>query len=351
VLEHSDVARHLLSLGLLDPAAVVEEDLAIVDASRRNRVFVAARRGGPALVVKQCADGRGDTLAHEAAVLRALGGHPGVAGHVPAVVHHDPRAGTLVLRTPGGARDWSAQHARGRFGPALARALGRVLAALHGLPEDAVERLPPVVDQVWALSLEEPPHELVRGLSSGAQELLALLQGSADLCRRLRDLGEDLAPDGMAHGDLRWDNCLAVAASGSARRTRVLVIDWELAGAGPAALDLGTVLGEYLRVWVESIPIADAREPARLMRHAARPLAWMQPAMAAFWSAYRIGRGGAPRLRRVVELAAVRLLQAAVERAQSLSTPSPHVIGLVQVADNMLRDPHAGARHLLALRE
>ena len=41
-----------------------------------------------------------------------------------------------------------------------------------------------------------------------------------------------------------------------------MLIDWELAGAGPAAFDVGTVLAEYLRAWIASIPIADPRIPA-----------------------------------------------------------------------------------------
>ncbi|MGH2968939.1 MAG: hypothetical protein ACRDK0_07730, partial [Solirubrobacteraceae bacterium] len=53
MLEQSDIAHYLLSLGLVKPRAVVGEDLAVVDASRRNRVFLAATRGGPTYVVKQ----------------------------------------------------------------------------------------------------------------------------------------------------------------------------------------------------------------------------------------------------------------------------------------------------------
>jgi hypothetical protein len=78
----------------------------------------------------------------------------------------------------------------------------------------------------------------------------------------------------------------------------------------------------------------------------------MQPAIEAFWSAYAAAAPpGRPALRAVVELAAVRLLQTAVERAQGLSAPTAHVITLLQLADNLLRRPEEAALTLLGLRE
>jgi thiamine kinase-like enzyme len=128
------------------------------------------------------------------------------------------------------------------------------------------------------------------------------------------------------------------------------LIDWELAGSGESALDVGTVLGEYLAAWVASIPIVEMAEPARLLSQARYPLRSMQPAIAAFWSAYCELTSSPPALRRVVELAAVRLLQTAVERAQVSSAPSAHLVTLLQLADNMLHQPEATAVTLLGLR-
>jgi aminoglycoside phosphotransferase len=351
VLEQSEVSHYLLSLDLVKARAVVEEGLAVVDASRRNCVFVAATRAGPAYVVKQAGPRNAPTLAHEAAVLRVLARAPELKSYVPMVVHHDAGAGRLILRTAGGARDWSVHHSAGRFPRTPARVLGGALAALHRLPPHRVEQLPPGFDRMWALSLAEPPHELLLDLSLGAQDVVARLQASRAMCDRLDELRNACSDDGVVHGDLRWDNCLAVAAPGSRRRTRLLLVDWELAGPGAAGFDLGTVLAEYLCVWVESIPIVEPGDPGRLVSRAGHPLRRMQPAMQAFWAAYRLARGGGPSLRRVIELAAVHLLQTAVERAQDLAEASAHVVTLVQLADNMLRHPEETALNLLALRE
>jgi Ser/Thr protein kinase RdoA (MazF antagonist) len=351
MLEQSEIAHYLLSLGLVKPSAVVEEDLTIIDASRRNCVFIATTRDGPTYVVKQASPRTSATLEHEAAVLRVVGVTRELAAQVPEVVHHEPEAARLVLRSAGGAVDWSELHRSGRFSQAPARRLGRALAALHAIPADTVEDVPPGIDRSWGLSLPEPSHEFVLDLSAGAQDLVARLQASASMCDRLEKLAHTAPGHELIHGDLRWDNCLAVPAPGSQRRTRLLLVDWEFAGCGAAAYDIGTVLAEYLRVWVGSIPIVEPSDPGRLASQARHPLSRMQPAMAAFWSGYRLASPHSPPITSVIEQAAVRLLQTAVERAAGLTAASAHVVTLVQLADNMLREPEDAARSLLGLRE
>lgn len=338
VLEQSGVAHYLLSLGVVKPRDVIDDGFAIADASRRNRVFLATRSSGPTLVVKQ---GDAPALAHEARILRLLAPH--LAGHVPAVVHHE--GGTLVLSTVPGARDWG-EH-EGRFPRIPARTLGRLLARLHDLRVEA----PPSLGSSLALHLAEPPHSLLLELSATAQDLVARIQASEFLCARLEELRAAEAGDALVHGDLRWENCLAVPPPGARRRTRVLLVDWEFSGRADPAVDAGTVLADYLRVWVGSVPIVEAVDPGRLVDRARHPLTAMRPAMAEFWTAYRTARSRPPPLTRVVEQAAVRLVQTAIEAAQGLAATTAHVVTLLQLADNLLRRPDVAAEHLLGLGE
>jgi len=350
MLDRSDIAHYLGSLGLVKPGEADAEDLTVVEASRRNCVHLATTRQGRTFVVKQASPRTASTLAHEAGVLRVLADMPALAARVPAVVCEEPDRDRLVLETPAGARDWAANHAAGRFPRIPAQVLGRTLAALHRVPGDALPALPPGSDRAWGLSLPAPEHERLLDMSAGSQEVVARVQANAGMCRRLDELRDECADDATVHGDLRWDNCLALAAPGAARRTRLVLIDWELAGSGPAAFDVGTVVAEYLRAWVWSIPIADPREPGRLVAHARRPLARMRPAVEAFWSAYVAARPDPPPLRRVVRLTAVRLLQSAVERSERETRASAHVVTLLQLADGMLRRPDDAAAVLLGLR-
>ena len=100
MLTQSSIAHYLLSLGIVKPSAVVEDELSVLDASRRNAVFIAAARTGPAFVVKQARAQTAATLAREATVLRALATTPALHGMVPEVLHEDREAACLVLRTP-----------------------------------------------------------------------------------------------------------------------------------------------------------------------------------------------------------------------------------------------------------
>jgi aminoglycoside phosphotransferase (APT) family kinase protein len=343
VVEHSDIAHYLLSLGIVKPRCALEEDFTIVDSSRRHRVFVATTRSGPTLVVKQASPADGPALAHEATILRRLADAAEVAPHVPVVVHEEPGGACLVLRTPGGARDWSDR--QGRFPRLPARALGRMLAAVHRVPVD----LPAGPDAAWALLLPEPPYAMVRDLSAGAQEVVGLIQESALTCERLHELRESASDGALVHGDLRWENCLLLPPPGARRRTRVLLIDWEYAAQADPAIDLGSVIAEYLRVWVGSVPLVGNDEPDRFAAFARHPFRRMRPAVHDFWRAYRDASRHPPALLRVVEMAGVRLFQTAVERAQTQSVPSGHVITLLQLADNLLLRPDLAARHLLEL--
>jgi aminoglycoside phosphotransferase (APT) family kinase protein len=349
-IDQSEVVHYLLALGLVKPRDVIEEAVVVVDASRRNRVFVATVRG-IAYVVKQARPADAATVSHEAALLRALARRPDFTGLVPAVVHEDADEGRVVLRTSAGARDWAVHHGTRRAPRLPARALGRVLAGLHRLRAADFDALPAGIDPMWGLALPEPSLAFVLELSAGGRDVVGRIQADRVLCERLERLRDARVDGALVHGDVRWDNCLAATAPGARRATRVLLIDWELAGRGDPAFDVGAVLAEYLRLWVGSIPIVTPSEPGRFAHRARHPLDDMQPAMAAFWVAYKDARGGRVALRAVVEMTAVRLLQSAVELADGLTSASAHVMTLVQLAANLLRDPDDAARGLLGLRE
>ena len=132
----------------------------------------------------------------------------------------------------------------------------------------------------------------------------------------------------------------------------MLLIDWELAGRGAAAFDVGTVLAEYLCAWVGSIPIVEPERsraaciPAQGIRSSR-----MQPAIHAFWSAYR-RREPAPASRATGGRVRGGPLgcMTAIERAAGLAAANAHVVTLVQLADEHAGTPEEAALRLLGLR-
>jgi hypothetical protein len=80
----------------------------------------------------------------------------------------------------------------------------------------------------------------------------------------------------------------------------------------------------------------------------------MRPAIAALWDGYREARGLSPdearaRVPRAVELAGVRLVQTALESAQTTDRLTGGVVLHLQVAANLLARPRDAAAALLGL--
>ena len=349
MLDAADVPGFLLERRLLDARDVVRGGLRVSDSSRLNRVFLVTAHGRRSLVVKA-----GARVGREAAVLQRLhrAGHPGLTAFLPSIAFADPGRGVLVLESPAEARDVTRHHARGRFSRALARNAGRGLAALHGTPCAVLHGLRPPGDRGSALRVHLPDVDVVHEMTPAARELTRNIQGLDDLCAALDRIASSPREDAVIHGDVRWDNVIAAREPSSRRWTRLELIDWELCDAGDPAVDVGAFLGEYLRAWAQSVPVMDPLDPAPMLAGAGVPLRRMRPALRAFWEAYARGTGAsadelATLLRRAMDLAAVRLLTAALEEAQAADHLPARVLRLVPLSRNLLcRRDHAPARLL-----
>jgi aminoglycoside phosphotransferase (APT) family kinase protein len=357
VLSKSDVVPYLVGAGLLAEDASARGDIRVADVSRRNNVFIVRSEHSPAYVLKQGRSREDPGIAREAAVLRALGSldaRLGLRRFVPALVTHDARRQVLVLETVPGARDLDQHYRAGRFSKALARASGHSLALLHSRPPDSVGARPEGLDPSWPLAWHRPWLDELRELSAVGAELLRLTQASKAMCDGLDELRESWRAESLIHGDARWENWIALPALPSQARTRVVVVDWELAGGGDPALDVGAVMGEYLLAWLESIPVVDGRDPWRLLHHARLPLHRLRPSLGVFWSTYQQtsrGYGEGRSLRRTVRFAAVRLIQAAVEQARDSSQLRARMLLAMQLALNLLERPDETAERVLGLAQ
>jgi aminoglycoside phosphotransferase (APT) family kinase protein len=356
VLGAADITGYLLDRKLLNPRAVVDGALRIEDVSRLNRVFVVTARDERCFVLKFAGRTGDGGIAREAAVLERLRSlEPGgpLASCLPALVAYDRSDGVLVLESEAGARDLGVHHARGRFSRALAREAGRSLALVHAIPPDALG-LPHVPHLARTAELHRPDLDRMFTLSGAAVDLTRIVQGLDELSADLDELLASWSEASLIHGDIRWDNCLAVPRRGSSRWTRLQLIDWELCGAGDPGFDVGAFFGEYLRAWLRSIPIADPYDAGRLLPHARLPLRRMRPALRAFWEAYTLHRRVPAAelrgtLRRATRFSAVRLLTAALEEAQTLTDLRADVLGVLALSRNILRRPDEASADLLGL--
>ena len=337
-----DVVAYLLKSGLLPARAVVDGELEIADASQRNANFKVIVPGGRSYLVKQGVDpDRRATLLREAALYRAFSSArdaKGVRRFTVRSFGYDESEHVLVLELFSDAQDFRNLADAGALPRNLAFSLGTALATLHAdgpgahIHEDLSAR-----ESVWALAIHRPDLALLGRISSGNMRLVSIIQEAEDVGRALDDLHAQWRVEAWIHGDVRWANCL----SGPPRSSFKLV-DWELAGRGDPAWDVGAVLGEHLHAWLHSISITSRATLSRLSPASQRRLMRSRASLRHFWSAYvrraRIDRGTAgDRLRRAAGYAGARLLQAAYEQMNGATELTPTVIGLLQLGSNVLR--------------
>lgn len=354
-LQGHDVIPYLVRRGLLSRrAVVVEGGVRVVAAPRRNNNFKVEDPGGASFLVKQAvAPDRFITVAHEAEMYRLLAGR--VALDVPDFYGFDPDAGVLVLGLLSDAVTVGAHHARTRrTSRAVARTLGAQLAALHALDADPSIPDARLAAPPWVLSVRCPDVNVLTNGSAASLQVMRLVQESPEFTKRMTALKDGWRTDAFVHRDLRWENCLLSRDAASGRWTRVTIVDWELAGRGDAAWDLGTLLASYLRLWLWSIPFVPDVPLGESMELARFPLDRVQPAVRALWGAYVSERGQAAGASSALAIRATRyaaavLLQSAFEDAQVSMRVQPHLAHIVQLSYNILERPAEAAVYLLGL--
>jgi hypothetical protein len=329
MLTEREVIPYLLQKQFISAAALVDGDLAVIDASRRNCTFHVVRAHGPGYVLKQGVDPASRaTVAREAAIyqyLQTQSPSVGLARYLPRYYGYDPHEHVLILELVRAAHSLHEAHVRrGRFPMGLAAAMGQALGALHDLPGTPDNRtlqegatLP-----AWVLGLHRPGLGLFRTVSGANLQLIKIVQSSPELCQYLEELQQAWRADALIHADIKWDNWLAWVDPATPRTTRVKLVDWEFAALGDPCWDVGAVFTDYLSVWLFSIPITGETPPEHFLELARYPLAQMHPAIRAFWQAYVQRRALAVptaqyTLLRAVQYGAARLLHKAFEQLQA----------------------------------
>jgi hypothetical protein len=360
MLNREELVPLLLERRLLEPRDVVCGRLAVVDASRRNRNFKVVREDGSGYVIKQGLGAeRRRTIAHEADVyglLESCPPAPALRAALSRCYGFDAAAALLILELHADAQsllDW--YDARTRFPRALAAALGEALGALHGATAASNwtgdGEIQPFVPLPFRLRCPDIP---VFSILSGASiELVRVIQGSAELMNGLDAAARDWRVEALVHADARWDNWIVLPRA-EPREPRVKLVDWELAGLGDPAWDVGAVFADYLRCWISSAPCLESPEEA--LYRARRPISAMQPSLRSFWRAYVASRGldsaaANNVLRWSTRCAGVRLVQLALELLQSANRLTGTAVYLVQLAANVLQHPDEAAARLLGMPE
>jgi len=89
----------------------------------------------------------------------------------------------------------------------------------------------------------------------------------------------------LTHNDLKLENIL-VNSRPVGENNLVRLIDWEACAWGDPAFDLGTLIGSYLRIWLDSLVVDPSLELEESLQLAVTPIEVIQPSIQALVRGY-----------------------------------------------------------------
>lgn len=355
LLAAADLPFYLIERGLLEPEAIVDGDLTVADASRRNRNLKVLRRRGPSYFVKQPATPDAQavaTLQREAVCFELAARHPGwdvLRELVPGYFGYDEHRHLLVLGLVEGGRSAAEGAAWHGPPPPVAAAAGRALGRFHRIaadlaaaaPEGAFPGTPP-----WILNAPRTDPSWMPVTTAGQQQLLGWLRVDPRVRRAFDSLLGGWRTDALIHGDLKWDN---LVLTGPEESPEARIVDWELADLGDPAWDLGALLQTFVAYPLLSMPVA----PGAQGTAEPPPEVWatVRPAATALWNGYLEGRGVAPQaagelLGRALRLSGGRAVLSAYEHLHQAPALTPQSVSLTVTGLDLIERPAEWAQRL-----
>jgi 5-methylthioribose kinase len=366
-LSADDLVHYLIHRGFVTSNEVVEGNVTVMEATRRNRNFKVLRQSNPGLFIKQARhwDTRAtETVQREALCYSLSRSVPELAclgEMLPAFHHFDPQYHLLVFELLSGYESLAEhQQKTGKFPPEIAVMLGEILANYHRSTKDTVAKaleprvFPRAVPWVLSFHLQQP--DWFHSISAGNSQLLRIVKDYEQFATTLDELRSRWEHSTLIHGDLKWDNCLIKSQDDGSASTLLRVVDWEMADLGDPLWDVGAILQSYLSYWILSMPISEGSSPDEFIARAPSALEDFQAPMKALWRRYQEVMEvpqdrQAQALLRSVQYGAARMIQTAFESLTYSPTVNQNALYLLQVSMNVLKDPEEAARELFGIAE
>lgn len=242
-------AQILRAAGWLSPAGGADT-LQYESLARSHDVVRVVRRDGARVVIKRLAEPawrEGRSLSGELFVYRMAAWLQPLAAILPPPVFIDEARHILVLNDVGddvgkGLRDCGFS------------GVGRALGVLHAHTANLS-----IAGSLAPGVLFVPDHleTAAQGRSASTKVFLAVLASDEEFASLLREGASRYEPCGVIHGDVRQDNWRLVTDEGG---RRAVLVDWEFAGAGDPAWDVGSacadLIVERVRATADAMPSA-----------------------------------------------------------------------------------------------
>ena len=334
MLTRRDAVHHLLRLGLIAPADLVDRRVTANEFIGRNKLIQVEVAGGAGYVVKEPRDASSpdaSTMWIEAALFWMSANEPvfaDLARWMPRFHHYDEPNAVLTTELVAPAHSLYTVLSMGQAQPRTLRELGEVFALLHGsvsaiLEQERARKLFRT-GPAWSLTLGTAQPMFAPATNAGRTLLQRVMEypGALDALARAR---ADWRDTHLIHGDAKSANVL-VLPGGTIR-----VIDWEIAAIGDGLWDIA---GFVYSLLLPTPGVADDLESAE---RRARPL------LDALWDGYVSALpepppGDDPRVT-MLRLAGARLMQMALETTIFVDRVDPYLEATLRMGLELLTRP------------
>jgi 5-methylthioribose kinase len=296
-----------------------------------------------------------------------------IRNFLPDLLHFDPESSILVVKYLTDYCDLNDYYVQGnKFPIKIARSIGQLLANIHSqtfqrteyqcfLNNSAAELLnidettpnfkreilavsdPAIniirrIDRITPDKFQEMPHECF--------QFFKLYQRFPSLSQAIVDLGNSIMPSCLVHNDLKINNILLDLNWELPGSQVVRLIDWERAGWGDPAFDLGSILGSYLEIWLDGLVISNALSIQESLQLATTPLELLQPSLLSLVQSYLDGfpamiDARPDYLDRAIQFAGLALIHRVEITIQGNRMFGNHGIIMLEVAKQLLCNPTA----------
>ncbi|MCC0175554.1 aminoglycoside phosphotransferase family protein [Waterburya agarophytonicola K14] len=252
------------------------------------------------------------------------------------------------------------------FPTAIATALGETLATIHRLTfkqnnyrdflaKDSNYNLQKQPNLLKYLSRIKP--ELIGKVGEDAFKFYRLYQREVVIGEAIAQLEKKWLPCCLTHRDFRLANILvslscqaalneAELISLSKRKDEAIIriIDWERFSWGDPAFDLGTIIANYLKLWLGSLIVGTDIDIRTTLSLATTPLAFIQPSLVALTNSYlaafpEITHHNSDFLTKAIQFAGYHLIELILAKIEYREPFDNTGICLLQIAKMLLCHP------------
>lgn len=374
VLDHMILSIHnavdyLLEKKLITTESIINGDLKIYDASRKNRNTRVIRKNDMSYLLKQPNIGERHSsisIQREADLYTLIKKEDTLYSTrkiVPHIIEFDSSKEILIMEYIQNAlsfKDYSYNLPSGDFPTMPTHLLGNTIATYHKDFKNidksgtaGVSFLPETLP--LNITIIRPGPDLFSSLSPANLKLLTIIQQHEEILNFFENVYEEWhMHKTLIHGDMKWDNILVVNEISTENVVEIRIVDWEFAAIGDPAWDIGGVLHDFISFWLDSLPITGNEDAEKLVAMTEYPLDNLKKSIRSFWRAYIETSEISPRessrlLIRSTKYCALRVIQKAYELHQASSELTNKGIYMIQTGLNIVLDIYDAIPNLFGI--